>query len=134
MEIKNTTTKFTYKIEERPGGGYVARPGEPGMEVIEGETREEVMKKLEDKMTSMLGTNLHGMFKLGGMKVDVKRNVKLTGNISGSSSADASEPNALPQGEFSAVPTDSGDRTGTILRALAALAAIGALLYYLLHR
>jgi hypothetical protein len=50
FEIKATnqvkSTALSYVIEQKPDGGFIARPNDPAMEPLEGETKEEVQRKI----------------------------------------------------------------------------------------
>src|SRR5579884_3413583 len=58
MEAK-ATTKFRYRIEPKPGGGFVARAEEGPAETLEGATQEELRQKIDDKFTALVGEMLH---------------------------------------------------------------------------
>jgi hypothetical protein len=140
MEIHNTTTHFSYKIEKKPDGGFIARSEDPGVETIEGATQEEVMRKIQAKAMAGAGMNLGGGFKLGGLQMNVTRKVNVTTSTkTGGVTAPLLEavrqqwPKESPQA-FASPIARSSDTTGTMLRVLAALIALGAIFYFLLHR
>lgn len=58
MEINRTNLHLTYKIEEKPEGGFIARSDDPSVESLEAPTREELMEKLREKTTALLGKDL----------------------------------------------------------------------------
>ena len=58
MDTKAATTKFRYRIEPKPGGGFIAR-AEEGSENLEGATQEELQQKLHDKFSGLVGEVLH---------------------------------------------------------------------------
>ena len=69
MEIKHSATKVTYTIEEKPGGGFIARPSDPKFEVLEGATNLEIARKVRDQFAAMVGEELRGVFEFGGIKL-----------------------------------------------------------------
>jgi len=64
MEIKKTITKYSYRIEAKPGGGFVAHPADSSMETVEGATKEEVLKKVEEKIGGLIGKEFPAIEKL----------------------------------------------------------------------
>jgi hypothetical protein len=68
MEIKKTTS-FSYHIEQKAGGGFIARPDDPQMETIEGATEQEVEQKIGAKMTEFIGQQMP--FGLGKKLIDM---------------------------------------------------------------
>ncbi len=141
METKRTTTRFSYRIEEKPGGGFIARSTDPGAEPLEGETREEVLRNVEAKISAIIGEQLPS-FKFGGLNLTAKTKVNVTHQTRfGPSSDQAAQPGfsqpGLSQDSNSMGPIMRGDRSNPIaliLRVLAALIAAGALVYFLFHR
>ena len=139
VEILKNTTHFSYRIEEKPGGGFIGRSSDPGMEPLEGATREEVLQKIQAKATSLAGENVSGKgFKFGGFNVTVNRKFSYTSipvNPGGASTGSV-EQKALqePGQQFSSPVERSSDTSGTVLRVLAALIALAALAYFLLRR
>lgn len=149
MEIKKSTTHFSYKIEQKPEGGFIARSTDPGVEPIEGATQEEVIQKIQARAMTPFGEKLAGGFKFGGLNVNVTRKVNVTTWTKGTSAkgSDAAEQRLLHQvasdpeaqkmfqdAGFVSPVERSSDSSGTALRVLAALIAIAALVYFFLHR
>jgi hypothetical protein len=56
MEFGNILSKFIYRIESKPGGGFVATCKDPSAPAIEGATRQEVQRKIQDSIAANLGT------------------------------------------------------------------------------
>jgi len=141
METKRTTARFSYRIEEKPGGGFIARSTDPGAEPLEGETKEEVLRNVEAKISAIIGEQLPS-FKFGGLNLTAKTKVNVTHQTRfGDSSNPASQPGfsqpGLLQSSDSMGPIMRGGRSnpiGLILRILAALIGAAALVYLLLHR
>jgi len=140
VEILKNTTHFAYRIEEKPGGGFIGRSSDPGMEPLEGATREEVLQKIQAKATSLAGENLPGQgFKFGGFNVTVNRKFSYTSipvKTGAALSNSTSDQKTLQESgqEFPSPVERSSDSSGTMLRVLAAVIALVALLYFLLRR
>lgn len=136
-----------YRIEPRPGGGFIARPeanrsdGQT-MEPIEAATQEELQQKIEAKMTELLQQQVPNIFKLGGIdlfklvgtdtKLDGKINIT-TQSVSGKTITtrhDAPPGSDVLNVSTPIVPSSSG---GTMLRVLAVLIVL-ILLYAFFHR
>ena len=124
LDLKSLTSNFAYCIEPKPEGGFIARPKDATMEPIEGATREEVQQKIQEKLGEMIAQQLPTTFKFGGINVKVNGKVNVTTRTSsGLSSGPVSAPAPI-------VPSDS---SGTMLRVIAALIALGAAAYWFLH-
>lgn len=153
MEIKKTISHFAYRIEEKPGGGFIAQPLDPANAPIEGATREEVMQKIQAQSVAELERELPELLNAGGLegklanllasKAGVKGAIKVnitttrTDGTTTATSSSIANPNLLPPPVASGpiIRSDAGsDRTGTALRILAALIALGAIVYFLAHR
>lgn len=142
MEITKTITKVMYRIEPKPGGGFIARADTDqssgqAMEPIEAATQEELQQKIEAKMTELIQQQMPTIFKLGGIDVAVNRKVNIT-TQSASGKTITSRQEALPPGSdlvnLSApiVPSTTG---GTMLRVLAVLIVlILVYAFFLAHR
>jgi len=149
MDTKTITTKFRYRIEPKPGGGFVARAEEGPAESIEGATREEVQQKIDDKLTLIFGEMLHNdkltqmvgemlhdhkkvggtEFKLGGAQIRV--------NVTSTSSTNRlSKPSVPSAGDLATTPSaepqfESSNKSWLVI---ALLVALGAVLMYLIKR
>ena len=56
MELKTVLSKFIYRIEAKPGGGFIATCKDPAAPAIEGATREEVQQKIQENIAANLAT------------------------------------------------------------------------------
>jgi hypothetical protein len=132
------TSKFSYRIEPKPEGGFVATPGEPGMPAIEGATREEVQQKIEASITEMIGKELPSVFKLANLALRLNTKVNFTtrttsgtpaaGNVFSNSSGQLT----LPPSAAPIVPDRS---SSAFLWVLGGLLVLAALIYFsYLHR
>jgi len=148
VDGKAITTKFRYRIEPKPEGGFIAR-AEESAESIEGATREEVQQKLDDKLTLVVGEMLHNdtltqmvgemlhdhkkvgaaEFKLGGAQIRV--NVTTT-----SSTNRLSQPATPSAGNLANTPpAETQFESNNKLWLVIALAvALGAVLMCLIKR
>ena len=48
MELKRLISHFTYRIEPKPGGGFIAHPDDPSVAPLEAPTLEELQKKIQE--------------------------------------------------------------------------------------
>ena len=55
MEFKHIIHKFLYRIETKPGGGFIAYSKDPSLPPIEGATRTEVEQKIQESIGADLG-------------------------------------------------------------------------------
>jgi hypothetical protein len=56
MEFENILSKFIYRIESKPGGGFIATCKDSTAPAIEGATRQEVQRKIQESIAVKLGT------------------------------------------------------------------------------
>ena len=56
MEFKSILSRFIYRIEPKPGGGFIATCKDPSAPAIEGATRQEVQRKIQESIAANLGT------------------------------------------------------------------------------
>ena len=61
MELKRLISHFTYRIEPKPGGGFIAHPSDPSVAPIEAPTREELQKKIQEKILADLSAQFPGL-------------------------------------------------------------------------
>jgi hypothetical protein len=54
MDLKRLVTHFTYRIEPKPEGGFIARPSDPSIPPLEAPTREELRKIIQEKILAGL--------------------------------------------------------------------------------
>ena len=55
MDLKRLVQQFAYKIEPKPEGGFIARPSDPSIPPLEAPTREELQKKIQERLVNSLG-------------------------------------------------------------------------------
>lgn len=56
MDLKRLVSHFTYHIEPKPEGGFIARPSDPSVAPLEAPTREELQKKIQENIFTGLAT------------------------------------------------------------------------------
>src|SRR5437870_13502688 len=61
MELKRLISHFTYRIEPKPGGGFIAHPADPSVVPLEAPTREELQKKIQENILAGLGAQFPGL-------------------------------------------------------------------------
>jgi hypothetical protein len=61
MEIKRLITQFTYAIEPKPEGGFIAHASDPNMPPLEAPTREELQQKIQATIMSSLAARFPGL-------------------------------------------------------------------------
>jgi hypothetical protein len=57
MELKRLVSHFTYRIEPKPGGGFIAEPADPSAAPLEAPTREELQKKIQENILAGLSAH-----------------------------------------------------------------------------
>ncbi len=55
MELKHLVQRFVYRIESKPEGGFIARASDPTVPPLEAATREELQRKIQEKLFAALG-------------------------------------------------------------------------------
>lgn len=95
MEIKQLISHFTYRIEPKPGGGFIAHPDDPGVAPLEAPTREELQKKIQVNALACLTAQFPG-FKLPLENQDVQLAFHIERKPEGGFVLRSSDPNAEP--------------------------------------
>lgn len=94
MEFKRLITQFTYRIEPKPEGGFVAYPSEANMPPLEAPTREELRQKIQARIMQGLGAQFQGLSASGNQ--EVKFNFHIEHKPGGGFAFHSGEPEALP--------------------------------------
>jgi hypothetical protein len=61
MDLKRLITHFTYRIEPKPGGGFIAHATDPAAPPLEAATREELQRKIQANITAALTAEFPGL-------------------------------------------------------------------------
>jgi hypothetical protein len=61
MELKHLIKSFTYRIEPKPEGGFVARAIEPSVPPLEAATREELQKMIQARVAEAMAAEFPGL-------------------------------------------------------------------------
>jgi hypothetical protein len=56
MDLKQLAAQFAYRIEQKPDGTFIARATDPSIPPLEADTRDELLKKVQDKALASLGS------------------------------------------------------------------------------
>lgn len=61
MEIKRLVSKYVYRIEPTPEGGFIARASDPNVPPLEAATRTELQQKIQATVLAGLGADFPGL-------------------------------------------------------------------------
>ena len=61
MEIKRLITHFTYRIEPKPEGGFIAHATDPSLPPLEAPTREELQQKIQANIAAAVAAEFPGL-------------------------------------------------------------------------
>jgi hypothetical protein len=61
VELKKLMTHFTYRIESKPEGGFIARATDPSLPPLEALTRMELQQKIQANIASALANEFPGL-------------------------------------------------------------------------
>jgi hypothetical protein len=61
MDLKRLVTQFAYRIEAKPGSGFMAHASDPSAPVLEAPTREELQKKIQERILATLSAEFPGL-------------------------------------------------------------------------
>lgn len=93
MDLKRLVSHFSYKIEPKPEGGFIARATDPSVPAIEAPTREEVIDKVRQNIMSTLSTEFPALKDAAaGKKIDLSFHVERT--PAGGFEIHSADPNA----------------------------------------
>jgi hypothetical protein len=130
-----SVSRFSYRMEEKPDGGIIARPSDPAMGVIEGLTREEVQQKINEKLGALIGKQLPSSFGATN-DVDITSKTRVSvqflhGNSSTPSTI-AGNQMRMSSAPGIRVSFNSGS-VGRIVRFLLTVAVVATLIYFYRH-
>jgi hypothetical protein len=61
MELKRLITHFTYRIEPKPEGGFIAHASDPTAPPLDAPTREELQRKIQENIAAGLASEFPGL-------------------------------------------------------------------------
>jgi hypothetical protein len=152
LPLDDKELKYSFHIEAKPGGGFIAHSNDPDQPAIEGATHEEVQHHLAEKLAGALGSYLLPELSQalgkpvdsGDVKVYVNRKVgfsasldphKLTfGGTQGSAAGSANQgsENVVDLNRNQPIVPSAAGNWG-LFRFLLAILILGALAYFYLH-
>ena len=133
METKRLTAQFSYRIEPKPEGGFIAQSDDPTVPSLEAPTREELLQKLEASTGVALAAALPGLKPPIGnsqLKFDVKTERKRF--VLRKRTAEASVEDV--RDAIANAPITPETSGSSAVFAFLALLIIAALVYYVLRR
>ena len=95
MEFKRLITQFTYRIEPKPEGGFIAHASDPNMPPLEAPTREELQQKIQATIMSGLAAQFPGL-KLPLQGQETKFNFHIESQPGGGFALHSADPGAQP--------------------------------------
>ncbi|HEX7894295.1 MAG TPA: hypothetical protein VF447_08905 [Terriglobales bacterium] len=95
MEINRLVSKYVYRIEPKPDGGFIARASDPSVPSIEAASREELQQKIQAAVFAGLGADFPG-FKLPANAGDMKFAFHVERTPGGTFDIHSSDPNSAP--------------------------------------
>jgi hypothetical protein len=95
MELKRLITHFTYRIEPKPSGGFIAHAADPSVAPLEAPTREELQQKIQKNVLAGLGAQFPGL-KLPFENQDLQYAFHIERKPEGGFVIHSSDPNAEP--------------------------------------
>lgn len=95
MDFKEILSTFTYRIEQKPDGGFAAYPNDPNRPSIEAPTRMELNQKIQENIRATLGTQFPGL-NLPAEHQERQINFHLEAKPGGGFTVHYSKPNAAP--------------------------------------
>jgi hypothetical protein len=61
MELKQLVKQFSYRIEPKPEGGFIARSTDPTVPALEASTREELQRQIAEKFSAAISQSFPGL-------------------------------------------------------------------------
>jgi hypothetical protein len=95
MEFKRLITQFTYRIEPKPEGGFIAHASDPNMPPLEAPTREELQQKIQATIMSGLAEQFPGL-KLPLQGQETKFNFHIESQPGGGFALHSADPDTQP--------------------------------------
>ena len=100
MELKRIISTFTYRIEAKPEGGFVAHASDPNLPALEAPTRQELQQKIQANINAVLAAEFPGLNLPSGDHPSGNRELKFDFHIEakpgGGFTLHSSDPNSAP--------------------------------------
>jgi hypothetical protein len=94
MEFKRLFSQFTYHIEAKPEGGFIARASDPTIPPLEAPTQMELRQKIQDNINAAIATQFPGL----KLPPDKRISFHLERQSDGTVAFHSSDPNASATG------------------------------------
>ena len=95
MELKRLITHFTYRIDPKPEGGFIAHASDPTAPPLEAPTREELQRKIQENIAAGLASEFPGL-KLPLENQQLKFAFHIERKPGGGFAIHSADPNAQP--------------------------------------
>jgi hypothetical protein len=100
VELKRIISTFTYRIEAKPEGGFVAHASDPSLPPLEAPTRQELQQKIQANIGAALATEFPGLNLPSGDHASGNKELKFDFHIEakpgGGFTLHSSDPNTAP--------------------------------------
>ena len=100
VELKRLISTFTYRIEAKPEGGFVAHASDSSLPPLEAPTRAELQQKIQDNIGAAMAREFPGLNLQSGNAASGNRELKFDFHIEakpgGGFTLHSSDPNAAP--------------------------------------
>jgi len=95
MDLKRLMPYFTYHIEAKSAGGFIARAADPSLPPLEASTRPELQEKIRQNISTALAAEFPGL-KLPAGNHQFQTTFHIEHNSDGSFAIHTSDPNSQP--------------------------------------
>jgi hypothetical protein len=100
VELKRIISTFTYRIEAKPEGGFVAHASDPNLPPLEAPTRQELQQKIQANINTALAAEFPGLNLSSGNQASGTKELKFDFHIEakpgGGFALHSSDPNVAP--------------------------------------
>jgi hypothetical protein len=95
VELKRLISTFTYRIEAKPDGGFVAHASDPGLPPLEAPTRAELQQKIQANIGAAMAREFPGLNLQSGNR-ELKFDFHIEAKPGGGFALHSSDPTAAP--------------------------------------
>src|SRR5437879_2301463 len=106
MEFKRLFSQFTYHIEAKPEGGFIARASDPTLPPLEAPSQMELRQKIQDSINAALATQFPGLKLPANNRVSFHLERQSDGTVA----LHSSDPNAGGTGSHEEVESRFADK------------------------